>query len=280
MDKAEKKRENTPMLRHVKDLLLPHEGNSHHPKLLRHKHLFGMSAFLLLLNFSSLAISLALPGGQAQSTAISRETIVALTNRTREKEEVPLLVMDTRLNEAAQKKADEMATLGYFAHTSPEGKTALDFIRNHGYVMQYAAENLAVRYTQAEDVQQGWLLSPSHRRNILDPNYQDIGVGYSQGTYKNEPAIFVVQLFGQEKANAIVNGTRASSTTFVPAATTATSPLAGLLNEAAKRLDVFFILFLSALMLIAFSIRFQFKHIASMAHAMGVIGLAFVLLLS
>ena len=87
----------------------------------------------------------------------------------------------------------------YFAHTSPAGVTPWSWFAKNGYSYKYAGENLAVYFTSAEDVYSGWLASPTHKANIIDPRYTEIGVGVAQGEYQGYPAIFVVQHFGYPK---------------------------------------------------------------------------------
>ncbi len=100
------------------------------------------------------------------------------------------------MDKAAQTKADDMLARGYFSHNTPDGHTPWDFITTSGYNYITAGENLAVNFTQAENVEAAWMNSPGHRANILNKNYQNIGIGISQGTYQGHQAIFVVQMFG------------------------------------------------------------------------------------
>ena len=48
---------------------------------------------------------------------------------------------------AAQAKADDMATKGYFAHTSPDGKNSWYWFKQAGYTFTYAGENLALDFS-------------------------------------------------------------------------------------------------------------------------------------
>jgi hypothetical protein len=89
-----------------------------------------------------------------------------------------------------------MATKGYFAHTSPEGVTPWYWFAKAGYKFIYAGENLAVNYNQSQTVETAWLNSPTHRANIMNENFTEMGVATAVGEYNGAPATFVVELFG------------------------------------------------------------------------------------
>jgi len=206
------------MKRLLKDHFIPHEGNGYHPHVLKHRVLVGYSALLVLLKAVAFAISIALPSSSLFASAITQENIIALTNATRQSIGLTPLAPNTLLAAAAQAKAQDMATKSYFAHTSPEGITPWYWIKNVGYRYRYSAENLAVHFSEAEDVQGGWMASPKHRANIVDPRYKDIGIGVAVGDYEGVPSTFVVQYFGITKADA------AAQLAVVSTATVATAP--------------------------------------------------------
>lgn len=58
--------------------------------------------------------------------------------------------------------------------------TALD---GAGVFYQTAGENIAVGYKTPEQVVAGWMNSEGHRKNILNPKFTAIGVGYLEGGY-------------------------------------------------------------------------------------------------
>jgi hypothetical protein len=65
-----------------------------------------------------------------------------------------------------------------------------------GYKFLYAGENLAVNFTESRDVDQAWMDSPTHRANLLNVNFREIGMAVMEGAYKGNDTIFVVQMFG------------------------------------------------------------------------------------
>ncbi len=128
--------------------------------------------------------------------AIVPEKLVELTNIRRDEARVNTLVVNSTLVKAAQMKADDMASKGYFAHTSPEGITPWHWFDEAGYIYRYAGENLAVNFTDTYRVDQAWMDSPTHKRNIINERFEEIGIATAEGEYKGNKATFVVQLFG------------------------------------------------------------------------------------
>lgn len=181
----------------LKNHFVPHHGNKHTPHVLSHGALFGYSVGMVGLKFVVLATAIALPAASLYSSAITPNNIISLTNSSRTSLSLTQLVENYRLDASAQAKAEDMLAHQYFAHTSPDGVTPWSWIKGQGYYYQNAGENLAVYFTQAEDVTAGWMASPTHRANIVDTRYTDIGVGVAQGEYNGYPAIFVVQHFGE-----------------------------------------------------------------------------------
>ena len=114
----------------------------------------------------------------------------------------PRLHAAAQLGAAAERKAQDMASRGYFAHSAPYGKDPWAWLREAGYEYRYAGENLAVRFVDSRDVIDAWMSSPSHRANITKAQYSEIGVGVAQGFYNGEPATYVVQYFGAPSAAA------------------------------------------------------------------------------
>lgn len=129
--------------------------------------------------------------------AVISAVLVDLANEDRVENAVQSLTVSPILTRAAQAKADDMAAKGYFAHVSPiDGKNSWHWFKQEGYTFAYAGENLAVDFTDSVDVERAWMNSPTHRRNILDGNFSEIGIATARGTYKGRPTTFVVQMFG------------------------------------------------------------------------------------
>ena len=150
-----------------------------------------VSRWLLVVSFLTIFlipnISLASP--------ITPEKIIELTNQKRIENGAQILSISPNLTQAAQDKAFDMVTRNYWSHETPESSPFWIFADKQNYNWAYLGENLAADFTNSEDVVEAWFLSPSHQRNILNGNYQDIGVG----VYQN----IVVAEYGQEKQDFI-----------------------------------------------------------------------------
>ena len=219
---------------HVKDHFIPHARNNYHPHLLGDRALALMSGALVLMKISVIAFVSWGPVLPAYSSAITVSNIINLTNQSRASYSLAALTENNLLDQAAQAKADDMLAKGYFAHTTPSGQTPWDFITKAGYNYLMAGENLAVNFTQAEDVETAWMNSPGHKANILNKNFEQIGIGISQGAFEGHNAIFVVQMFGvpAEQKITLTNTPTPVQTASVPApalpqASPAASPKAG-----------------------------------------------------
>jgi uncharacterized protein YkwD len=105
------------------------------------------------------------------------EQVVALVNAERASVGCPSLAVDTRLATAARAHSTDMATRGYFDHTTPEGVSFVARIDREGYSWSYVAENIAVGQQDPASVMASWMDSDGHRRNILNCGLRHIGVG-------------------------------------------------------------------------------------------------------
>lgn len=153
---------------------------------------------LALSIFSSNIISVVGKGTDFLSAVVS-SVLVDLTNTDRASANLSELKINPKLIEAAQAKADDMASKSYFAHNSPEGRTPWYWFGKAGYDYKYAGENLAVNFVESKDVEQAWMASPTHKWNIMNKNFTEIGIATSTGIYEGKEAIFVVQMFGKPK---------------------------------------------------------------------------------
>lgn len=155
------------------------------------------SAITLSLALLAAGVSSALPHiAHAEKTSISTSELVALTNADRAEAGLGELTVNKKLVAAAQAKADNMAKNGYFAHQNPDGTDSWHWFRLAGYNYIRAGENLAVNFSEAEDVEEAWMNSPTHRANIMNGKYTEVGIAAAVGTYKGKKTIFVAQMFG------------------------------------------------------------------------------------
>lgn len=147
---------------------------------------------ITLLLASALSLAYGLRGSYDYLSAVYAETLVTLANKSRTND----LKVNVLLAKAAQAKALDMAAKGYFSHVTPEGKTPWEWINEAGYNYIYAGENLAVNFDNSEDVNNAWLNSPTHRANIINSKFTEIGIATADGLYNGRKATYVVQMFG------------------------------------------------------------------------------------
>ena len=151
--------------------------------------------FTIIVNISSLSFAQA---------SVSGSSLVALANASRTKDGLSILTTNAKLESAARAKANDMFANQYFAHTSPQGKTPWNFISDAGYSYVYAGENLAIGYTDSAELHNDWMNSPTHRENIMNPNYREIGLASVDGVYEGTHTTIVVQEFGSTSAQSPV----------------------------------------------------------------------------
>lgn len=180
----------------LKKHFIPHAGNDHRPHILHGTNIRNILVVVILLEIFSFLIPtlthLNTSGGMA---AVLPAVLADLTNTERQSQNLPALTVNTNLNKAALMKAEDMATLGYFAHTSPAGKTPWYWIEKVGYKYQYAGENLAINFTDSQDVTNAWMNSPTHKANIVKGNYTEVGTGVATGIFQGRETVFVAQVY-------------------------------------------------------------------------------------
>ncbi len=113
--------------------------------------------------------------------AQSEVSVVCLSNAARIAAGLSTLKPHERLGRAARRHADDMQVRGYFDHEAPtpapHGVTLLARVRSSGYPLRSAGENLASGQTTPRRATVAWLTSPGHCRNLLDPAFDEVGVG-------------------------------------------------------------------------------------------------------
>lgn len=155
------------------------------------KYIFGLAIFssTLILNISF------------ARAAYSANTLVSMTNSARSENGLGTLSTNAALTSAAYAKAQDILAQDYFAHNSPDGRTPWDFINASGYTYAYAGENLGIGYSDASELFTAWMNSSTHRENILNANYREIGIAVITGEYQGVETIVVVQEFGTSQVS-------------------------------------------------------------------------------
>ena len=106
----------------------------------------------------------------------------------------PALAWNTNLFNAAGAHSTDMAANNYFSHTSLDGRNAGQRITGAGYAWSAYGENIAAGQTSAQSVVDGWLASPGHCANIMNPGYADIGTACVAGGTSSYPTYWTMDL--------------------------------------------------------------------------------------
>src|SRR5947209_7111785 len=107
----------------------------------------------------------------------------------------PPLAPDAILERAAAQYARDMATYGYMDHTGRDGSSPEERITRSGYRWRETGENLASGIMRPEDAVAGWLRSPEHCANLMDPAFRHMGVAYAVNP-RLEAGVYWAQEFG------------------------------------------------------------------------------------
>lgn len=123
---------------------------------------------------------------KVSSSTLLEQLVIVETNKERTQRGLKPLSTDTKLAVIARKHSVDMQSKDYFEHESPSGCDPECRIDNAGYEWQSYGENiqwmsgyhLSVQL-MAEMIVDGWMNSPGHRVNILNPEFTHVGVGVS-----------------------------------------------------------------------------------------------------
>lgn len=180
----------------LRHFFIPH-SETHRPAYLISKTAILLYIFLFLtFNLSVSIVARVKPLVLGLSANLSQQELIALTNAERVKSGLSALKENPKLNVAAFQKGQNMFSEQYWAHFAPSGKSPWDFITGNGYKFSYAGENLARNFYSNKEAVSAWMASPTHRDNILNPHYQDIGISIVEGTLNGQPTVLIVQEFG------------------------------------------------------------------------------------
>lgn len=175
---------------------LPHKDTHKKAHLISWEGLLIYALFFIFLQVGFSILGYAKPGVLGISGNVDQKRLIELTNEERKKAGLTILSENTALDNAALLKARNMFSENYWAHFAPSGKTPWDFILGSGYKFTFAGENLAKNFTSSDDVVKAWMASPTHRDNLLNSKYEDIGIAVEEGVINGQKTILVVQVFG------------------------------------------------------------------------------------
>lgn len=135
---------------------------------------------MLLVVLSGFIVNLTWNVGKSvlgYATDMNLTSLLQETNIQRSQNGQSALTLNGQLSQAAQAKAEDMAARNYWSHVTPDGAQPWAFIANAGYSYTTAGENLAYGFDTSTAAVAGWMNSPSHRANLLNGGYQEVGFG-------------------------------------------------------------------------------------------------------
>jgi hypothetical protein len=184
----------------VYDFFIPNERNHMIP------HGMGRTAFLSLVFIgfailvSPIITSISHLATPTDIIGFTSDRVIELVNQARISAGLQPLSQNSLLAQAAARKAEDMFARQYFAHVTPDNKQPWEFLRAENYVYLAAGENLAIDFLNPESAHTALMNSPSHRENILNSLYSEVGVSVIPGTFQDHQSIIVVQFFGKPKS--------------------------------------------------------------------------------
>lgn len=125
------------------------------------------------------------------------QEILNLVNEERAKVGADPLQIDQQLDQSADLHSQDQANMNTMSHTGSNGSDIGSRVQDTGYQYSTVGENVAYGYPDAEAVMAGWMESDGHRENILNPDFEDLGVGYSVGS---DGSAYWTQNFGADMA--------------------------------------------------------------------------------
>jgi uncharacterized YkwD family protein/spore coat assembly protein SafA len=118
--------------------------------------------------------------------------VIRLVNAERARLGRPALAENSKISQAARTKSQDFIKNNYFSHISPTYGSPFDMLRSLGINFTAAAENIASGQRTAAEVMRFWMNSLGHRTNILNPAYNQIGVGVARDNNGN---LYWTQMF-------------------------------------------------------------------------------------
>ncbi|HVN41868.1 MAG TPA: CAP domain-containing protein [Steroidobacteraceae bacterium] len=104
---------------------------------------------------------------------------------------VPAVGLSPLLNSVASQHAEDMAQHGYFEHIDLDGRTPAERVKAAGYRERRVGENIAYGPTSPEEVVAGWIASPGHCENIMDPHVGEMGLALALSTARPRRSYWV-----------------------------------------------------------------------------------------
>lgn len=152
--------------------------------------------------------------GYVEGLKFSKDKLLNDTNKERVKNGKSKLTLNEKLSQSALDKCKDMVSNNYWDHNDKEGREPWRFMTAASYPYAKAGENLAFGYNSESSVIVGWMNSPSHKENLLDPVFTEVGFGtcVADNFVDKGKQLVVVQHFASRQ----VASQQQSTPTFTP----------------------------------------------------------------
>lgn len=222
----------------IRHYFTPHHTNNFRAKLLHNSGIFFFIGVLLAGNLFVRLLDATPYHILGFTSSITINEVVTGTNSERTRAGLPTLSYSEKLADAARRKAANMIEEDYWAHNSPSGKTPWVWFKSAGYSYLYAGENLAKDFGSTDRMVAAWMASPTHRDNIVNAKYTEIGVAVVPGTLQGKDTMLVVQLFGTPSTGSVApastDNRTTQATTVQKVATKEVEPVATTIPDTSK----------------------------------------------
>lgn len=135
------------------------------------------------------------------STKIDAQKIYSLINAHRKEQNLSVLRTHSSLEQSSRKKIEDMIAQHYWQHENPQGVMDWQIFERSGYHYATAGENLSFGNNTPWEVFSAWVASPTHNEQLLNSEYEDMGLAYDCNTYKElgDVSCVVVLHLGKQK---------------------------------------------------------------------------------
>lgn len=216
---------------HIRHYFTPHHTNNFRARILHNTGIFFIIGIVLTSNLAIRLLDATPLHILGFTSSITINEVVSATNAERTKAGLPTLRYSETLADAARRKAANMLEENYWSHNSPSGKTPWVWFKAAGYGYLYAGENLAKDFGSTDRMISAWMSSPTHRDNIVNSKYQEIGIAVVPGTLQGKDTMLVVQLFGSPSTGSVPVGSNNQQVTNTPNPTVAPAQVAEIAPE-------------------------------------------------
>lgn len=131
------------------------------------------------------------PSTPSGNFASFQKEVLDLVNVERTNRGLQPLKFNAELSKVATLKSQDMIDKNYFDHTSPTYGSPFDMMKQFGITYRAAGENIAMGQETPQEVMNSWMNSPGHRKNILNPDFTELGVGIAS----NGSSLYWTQMF-------------------------------------------------------------------------------------